>query len=199
MPLRTRFPDPRLLMAAVLYPALILALILVVAWLFAAAPAHAEPLPASIRAFEAVKDRIPPMELHGLSLCKLLARRPAHNAPFFALPSDIGEDTCDLSKTILAYAGWCTAGVEDPTGPHFSTSMMPSVHIVDYDEGTVVFLNHVYKAAVKRTYAGESAATVFFLALPATLDIRAPGLPLFPKEYLGQLPPRKEPCHDAHC
>jgi hypothetical protein len=155
---------------------------------------QAEPLPASLVAFEAVQDQIPRMNLGGLSLCKLLARRGA--SPFFALPSDRGEETCDLSRVRLAYHGWCTAGVEDVQGPHFSQSMLPSVEIVDYEDGgdtiTIIFLNHYLKARTPRTPAGAEAARAFFDALPATLDIRGARRPVFPKEYEGQLPPRKE-------
>ena len=67
------------------------------------------------------------------------------------------------------------------------------VEIVEYDEGQVViFLNNYLKAHVKRTQAGQDAAAAFLRQLPATLDVRAAGVALFPQEYAGQLPPRKE-------
>ncbi len=158
----------------------------------------AEPLPESVLLYELLQPQLPRVQvdgvpLGGLSLCKLLERR-YQPQPFFALPRDLGQDTCDLRRVICAYGCFCTAGVEDSTGPHFSQPMLPSVEIVTYDEGwTVIFLNHYLKAHVKRTAVGAEAAAAFFRQLPEHLDVRAAGVALFPAEYVGHLPPHKEP------
>ena len=167
--------------------------------------AQAQPVqrevPESVRLYEQVKEQMPRMEAAGkryggLSICKLLDRPILAPQPFFALPSHLGEDTCDLSNVIVAYGGWCTAGVEDPSsvGPHFSQSMLPSVEVVVYTgttpATTVVFFNHYLKSHVRRTPEGEAAAVRFFQQLPATLDVRSAGVAIFPQEYLEHLPPR---------
>ena len=188
-------------------------------------PTHAEPLPQSVLLFELAKERIPPMQYNnmpygGLSLCKLLERQGLPQ-PFFALPMDVHPsspvgvgtiarvvdgistlmpvpppDQCDLSKVILAYGGWCTAGVEDSSqgGPHFSQPLLPSVELVSYDHGwTVIYLSHYLKSHTKRTKAGRDAAAKFFQAMPAHLDVRSAGVALFPAEYLNHLPPKARP------
>jgi len=154
--------------------------------------------------FEQIKEALPPMQAEGkryggLSLCKLLERRHGPQ-PFFALPTDLGEETCDLSSTILAYGGWCAVGVEDPSGPHFSQPILPSVEIVSYDGGwTVIYLNHYLKSHIRRTPVGAHAAAAFFQHLPAVLDIRSPHVPLFPAEYFEHLPPRRaQEEHEGH-
>lgn len=179
-------------------------------------------IPASVRAYEAVKAHLPPMQvsgtpLAGLSLCKLLARR-GEPQPFFALPSDLAvtitdpdgvplrgaclslgtgqalctdETPCDLSSVLLAYGGWSAADLEDPSGPRFSQAVLPSVEIVQVGTTTVIYLNHYLKHGTPHTPAGVAAATAYLTQLPAVLDVRGQGLPLFPVELLGQLPPRR--------
>lgn len=164
--------------------------ILAVSTLAATGCSKPQPLPDSIKAYLAVKDRIPQANIDGLSVCKLLAR---NQRTFYALPSDVGPNSCDLSKVILAYNGWCTAGVEDSKGVHFSKSYLPYVTITKYDGGyTVVYLNNYLKTGVTATEADRKAATMFFTHVPSTFDIRGEDRPLFPKEYDGQLPPKKK-------
>jgi hypothetical protein len=86
---------------------------------------HAELMPESVRLFHNYPHPMPIMAASGhiyggLNRCKPLARQ--HDPqPFFALPSDVGgAETCDTSRILFAYHGWCTAGVEDRTGPHFT-------------------------------------------------------------------------------
>ena len=170
-------------------------------------PVQAQPVqrevPESVRLYQQHEARMPRMEADGkryggLSICKLLDRPILAPQPFFALPSHLGEDTCDLSNVVVAYGGWCTAGVEDPSpvGPHFSQSLLPSVEVVVYTgttpTTTVVFFNNYLKSHVRRTPAGEAAAVRFFRQLPPTLDVRSAGVPIFPAEYLDHLPPRKD-------
>jgi len=171
--------------------------------LLCAWPLAAEPVPESVRLYQEHRANLPTMEADGrlyggLSLCKLLTHRDQPQ-PFFALPADMRphaapEEPCDLTRVLVAYRGFCTAGLEDPTGPHWTQPVLPSVEIVDYDDDwTVIYLNHYLQAHVKRTPEGEAAAAAFLAVVPGRRPyIRGAGLPLFPLEYLRQLPPRKE-------
>jgi hypothetical protein len=100
-------------------------------------------VPEPVALFEQMRSVMPRVQSHdkplgGLSLCKLLDKRQQPQ-PFFAVSSDRGEDTCDLSKVMCAYGCFCVAGVEDVTGPHYSQPICPSVEIVAYGEWTVIY------------------------------------------------------------
>lgn len=117
---------------------------------------------------------------------------PRYSVPFY-FKSDAHRARCgpmlDDGRLVLAYGGWCTAGVEDPSpvGPHFSAShaapfrfeaqLTPAGRPV-----TVLYLNHYTKALVASDDAGREAARKFFVDLEAgkvkKLDIRGAGVPV---------------------
>lgn len=125
-----------------------------------------------------------------------------YSVPFY-FKSDEHRARCapmlDDGRLVLAYGGWCTAGVEDPSpvGPHFSAShaapfrfeaqLTPSGRTV-----TVLYLNHYTKALVTSDEAGREAARKFFADLDAgkirKLDIRGAGVPVFFDEALTYTP-----------
>lgn len=117
-----------------------------------------------------------------LSLCKLLAH--PHEKQFWVPASDVGIDSCDLSKVVLAYAGWCESGFRDRKGVHFSRSLVPNAIIHDYADGTVIFLKHAHKFEEITGDADELAAIHFLQTLPhAPYDVRGDGLELFAPGY----------------
>ena len=156
---------------------------------------EAQPVPASVLAFEAQKIDWPVptsggKHLGGLSLCRLLERGRGRIQPFFALPADLGEDTCDLSDVILAYNGWCMAGVQNLRRPHLTQPLFASVTIQDYDDTTVIYLNLYLRNDVVPTEKGDASALAFINNPPEELDIRAQGVPLFPRSYFNFIPPQ---------
>lgn len=163
------------------------------------------PVPESVLLFEKLKPLMPrltdsstPAPYGGLSLCKLWAKRDQPQ-PFFALPSDRGDDSdCVVPPLIVAYGGFCTAGVEDAvTGVHFSQPLLPSVEIVRYDGTWVIYLNHYLKSHVKRTSEGQQAALAYLRGIQALddpwlapHDVRCASVPLFSAPH-ECLPPKK--------
>ena len=152
-------------------------------------------VPPSVLAFEAHKLEWPVptsggKHLGGLSLCSLLERGRGRTQPFFALPKDLGEDTCDLSDVILAYNGWCMAGMQNLRHPHLTQPLFASVFIQDYGSTTVVYLNLYLRDDVEPTEVGDASALEFINNPPVELDIRAQGVPLFPRSYFDFIPPQ---------
>lgn len=177
--------------------------------------AGAQPLPESVLAYERVKSLMPVMQvdgvpLQGLSLCKLKARCDAgEKQPFLAMPSDmhsprevrwcLGNDCiphvwgepCDVSHTLLAYGGWCRAGIEHPTNPHLAPSMLPLVTCEQHGDTTVIYLNNITKIHWKPTPEGQAKA-VEWLSQPRadTKPWGTPGIELLPRQWLNDLPPK---------
>jgi hypothetical protein len=161
-------------------------------------PLHAEPIPQSVRLWEQQKHRLPRVEvngvpLQGLSLCTLVAR--CHEPqPFLALPSDLGEDTCDLSQVILAYGGWCRAGVEHPTNPHLAPPQLPLVTCVRTDEGVLLlYLNNITKLHWQPTPEGQAKAVEWLSHLPETVEPWSEGIELIPTQWMRDMPPHARP------
>lgn len=180
-----------------------LALVLLVGALWArdlrtvavAQPSHALPVsvPLSVRLFEQQKHVLPKSNFH-LSLCKLLARGP-RNKVFSGLPADVGPETCHLTHVYLAYDGWCEAGIRDQKGGvHFSQSLMPKITIIDYSDGTVIYVNNDLKFDVVTTAEDEQAAVAYFSrshAPDAVHDVRGAQLQIFPADWAGEIPLQK--------
>lgn len=180
-----------------------LALVLLVGVLWAldlrtvavAQPSHALPVsvPLSVRLFEHQRDVLPQSNFD-LSLCKLLARGPREKV-FPGLPADRGPETCDLTHVYLAYDGFCEAGVRDKKGGvHFSQSLMPMITIVEYRDGTVIYVNNVLKFDTVTTGDDEQAAVEYFsrsYAPDAVHDVRGEQLQIFPADWEGEIPLQK--------
>jgi hypothetical protein len=147
-------------------------------------------VPENLIAFEAVRHQIPDMQvggvpLGGLSVCKLRKRGRTLSQPFYALPRDVGEETCDLSQVLVAWKGWCDSGVRDATGGvHFSQSFLPSVTIEQYGAWTVVRFNNYLKTGAQPTAEDDAAALAYFQDLPATHDTRGADVEIFPTVYV---------------
>jgi hypothetical protein len=148
-------------------------------------------VPENLIAFEAVRHQIPDMQvggvpLGGLSVCKLLKRGRTLSQPFYALPSDVGEETCDLSQVLVAWKGWCDSGVRDAKGGvHFSQIFLPSVLIEQYGAWAVIRFNNYLKTGAQPTPADDAAALAYFQDLPATHDIRGYDVEIFPAVYVA--------------
>lgn len=173
--------------------------------------ARAERVPASVLFYESlrVKGRVPVMQLPDGStlavdrLCPLLSKAATLGPRFITQPEDfMGEPTCDTSKVLLAWSGWCDRGVRDAkTGVHFSQSHWPVAVIDHYDEGwRVVRLQNIAQAAERPTEADEAAALAFFKALAdeglvgllqPVFDVRSPRTALFPADWHGVFPPQR--------
>ena len=95
---------------------------------------------------------------------------------------------------IIAYGGWCTAGVEDVEGPHFSPSVLPLVTRQHYGETTVLYFNHYLKSFVVRSAAGEHAALWYLsqASFAQGLDVRAPNSDILPQSLSPVLPPQRQ-------
>ena len=146
-------------------------------------------MPPSVVLYEQHKAELPQAHF-SLSLCKLLQH--PHGVRFWAPSSDVGLDTCDLSHVTLAYGGWCAAGFLDRTGVHFSQSLVPSILIVDYADGTVIYANHAHKSQAVTGDADELAAIEFLQTLPhGPYDVRGDDLLPFPPGYEKGFPLKK--------
>jgi len=93
---------------------------------------------------------------------------------------------------ILAFNGWCAAGLLDATGPHFSQALLPRIEIKKYRDGTVIWVQNFLKSDVQATPADEEAAVAFLSGpLPPGFDVRGGSLALFPPAWEVFLPLKK--------
>ena len=150
--------------------------------------AYADMVPQSVRLFAQQAQKLPQSNFD-LNLCTLLARAQQFPGGFWAVPADrTGPLTCDLSHVLLAYDGWCAAGVCN-IDPHFSQALMAWIEVDVFEDGIVIWANHYTKKDVPRTPACEAAAVAFLHGpLKGPFKIGGASLELFPQDWLSCIP-----------
>jgi hypothetical protein len=119
--------------------------------------------------------------------------------PKWGLPlyftSEISMRQCvpmlESGKLIVAYGGWCTAGVED-LDVHFSSPNRSPYRVDSYDGMIVVYLTNMAKTKVLSSPDLQAHVAMWLKHLDTdeVFDVRGLYVPVMLDDYTGYQPPR---------
>lgn len=99
----------------------------------------------------------------------------------------------EQGKLIVAYGGWCTAGVED-IDVHFSSPNKAPYRVAQYADGlTVVYITNMAKTQVGSNPHLQEHVANWFLGIgeEEVFDVRGLYVPVLMDDYTGYQPPRE--------